>query len=422
MAISAVNTTDLDGLFKKIYADKIKNLIPESGILVKNVPFVEKSKQNGDSYNQPVILTAEQGMTHAASDAGAFTLNDDVPMTTKNALVVGSQLLLRSAMSYEVAAKASNSTKAFVEATSLQVENMLESITKRVEILSLYGQSGIGVGDTSVNTDSTTTVVTLTTASWAIGIWSGSENTQLDMYEEGTSTLKNSNAALVVSAVDFVNLTLTITGNATDIAAVDTFLGSGNLDIYYYGAFGKEMAGLDAIITNTGTLFGISAATYSLWKGNSYSAGSANLTVDKVIKGINIPVGLGLMEAAQLHVSTFTWHILATEITGNRVYDDSYSTQMNANGTRAIKYYAQNGELEVICNPCVKQGEAFLFPKSKIKRLGAQDISFKTPGRGDEIFRQLDGKAGFEMRCYTDQAIFSETPARCLKYTNIVNS
>ena len=414
--MAAINTTDLDGLFKKIYAKEIKNLIPESAILTRRVPFVEKSKQNGESYNQPVILTQEQGMTHAASNAGAFDLNEEVSMTTKNALVVGSQLLLRSAMSYEVAAKASTTTKAFVEATSLQVENMLESTTKRIEVLSLYGQSGIAA-TTGISASGTTGSFTVSDSSWAIGIFSGSEKTKLDVYNG--STLINTNAAIQITGVNFNTKLVSYICNSGDAAALNA---ETVVDIYYYGAYGKEMAGLDAIITNNTTLFGIDASVYSLWKGNTYDVGSANLTVDKVLKGMNLPVGLGLMESAELHVSTLTWHILATEITGNRVYDDSYNTNNNSNGTRSIKYYAQNGELEVVCNPCVKEGEAFVFPKSKIKRLGAQDVSFKTPGRGDEIFRQLDGKAGFEMRCYTDQAIFVETPARCLKFINIVNS
>lgn len=74
--MAATKVADLDGLFKKIYAPKLENLIPESAIIVKSIPFTQKDKQNGASYNQPVILTQEQGITQAASDAGAFDLND----------------------------------------------------------------------------------------------------------------------------------------------------------------------------------------------------------------------------------------------------------------------------------------------------------------------------------------------------------
>ena len=418
--MAATNTTDLDGLFKKIYAPKLQNLIPESAILVKDVPFVEKSKQNGESYNQPVVLTQEQGVTFAASDAGAFTLNASIPMTTKNALVVGSQILLRGSMSYEVAAKANTSTKAFVDATSLMVQNMLESMTRKVEIISLYGQSGIAA-TTAVAAAGSTGTFTVGIGDWAIGIWAGSEKMQIDLFT-GT-TLINTTAAVVVTAVNFITRVVSFSCNASDTTAINALTVA---DVYFYGAqltggTFNEMAGMDKIISNTGTLFNIDASVYALWKGNAYSAASGALTVAKVITAMNIPVGLGLMEKAVLYVSPLTWNSLATEITGNRSYDTSYKSDSNSNGTQKIKYFAQNGEIELVSNPCVKQGEAFLFPKSRVKRLGAQDISFKTPGRGDEIFRQLDGQAGFEMRCYTDQAMFIETPARCLKFTNIVN-
>jgi hypothetical protein len=70
----------------------------------------------------------------------------------------------------------------------------------------------------------------------------------------------------------------------------------------------------------------------------------------------------------------------------------------------------------------IKQGEAFVLPMKRIKRLGAQDVSFKTPGREDEIFLHLPDNAGFELRNYTDQQIFIETPARTVKITTIVNA
>ena len=425
--MAATQTSDLDGLFKEVYADKMENLIPENSHLQKDVKFIEKTKQTGKTYNQPVILTQEQGVTLAAADAGAFDLNESVPMTTKNATVLGYQVLLRGQLDYESAARSMGNTRAFMEATALQVENMYESMSKRIDILGIYGQSGLVVssGTTSIGAGSTT--FEATAASWAIGIWSGSEKMKVDAFD-GTTKL-NTVGDLVVSNIDFENRQFTLTGDSSDITAIDDTGGVGvgaGVTLYYKGGYDgsafSEMPGLNTIITNTTTLFGINAGTYRLWKGNSYSAGSADLTIDKVLRGLNLPVGLGLMENACLYVSVPTWQNLSTEITGNRVYDTSYKTQENSNGTQSIKYYSQNGMIEVKSNPCVKEGEAFLFPKSRAKRIGSTDITFKTPGRGDEIFRQLENKAGFEYRCYTDQSMFIETPARCLKFTNIVNS
>jgi hypothetical protein len=54
-------TTNLNGLFKKIYADNVVNLIPDNVKLCKKIPFVKQNKRNGESYQQPVILKSEHG-------------------------------------------------------------------------------------------------------------------------------------------------------------------------------------------------------------------------------------------------------------------------------------------------------------------------------------------------------------------------
>jgi hypothetical protein len=70
----------------------------------------------------------------------------------------------------------------------------------------------------------------------------------------------------------------------------------------------------------------------------------------------------------------------------------------------------------------VKEGEGFIFPKKRLKRVGAADLSFKTPGRADEIFLHLPDKNAYELRIYGNQALFCEAPAKCVKLTGITNS
>jgi hypothetical protein len=68
-----------------------------------------------------VQLSHEHGLTYSKADNGAFALNDAVSAVFKDAQLAGSQMLIRSAMGYEAAARASNDKKAFVKATSLMV-------------------------------------------------------------------------------------------------------------------------------------------------------------------------------------------------------------------------------------------------------------------------------------------------------------
>lgn len=411
----------LSGLFKEVYADGIQNLIPECGKLVKMIPFVQRDKETGDVYAQPVILAAEQGFTYAASSDGAFALNDHIAAQLGDATLDGSDVLLRSAIGYNAAAKASNSKKAFVKATELLVENMTESMTKRLEIAILHGQSGIGVADSSVNTNSTTTVVQMTTASWASGIWAGMENAQIQFYNGASLISSGSNSIFVISVVDEANKKLTVTGTSTGITALDSALGSGDLDVYFYGAYGKEMAGLRKWFTNTGSLAGISAASYALWKGNSVTV-TGQLSFGKLMGAISKAVARGLQSKAVVLVNPVTWMNLNSDLAALRQFDSSYKAASGELGVESLKYHGVNGEIEIVSHILVKEGEAFVFPLKKVKRIGAQDMSFNTPGREDEIFLQLPSNAGFELRCYASQAIFVEAPAQCVYISGFTNS
>lgn len=414
---------NLSGLFKEVYGDSVENLIPEAAKIIRQVPFVQKDKEIGNKYHQPVIVSQEHGVTYAAYDAGAFALKAAVSMQTQDAQVSSSQILLRSSISYDAAARASNSKKAFVGATQLLVENMMESITKRVEVACWYGGSGLATTSSSSNVDTTHTTITFTAASWASGIWAGAENCKLNFYTSVPGLVSSSTDAIfTITAVDVENRTLTVSGTTTGISALDSAIGSGACTVWYEGSYGNEMSGVDKIVTNTGTLFNISATTYNLWRGNTYSAASAELTFGKIMTATSKGVQRGLNETAVVYVNPDTWSNLMADMSALRRIDGSYSKKKLENGAEAISFYAQNGMLDVVPHNIIKAGEAFIFPSKRLTRIGAQDISFKTPGRGEDIFTQLADNAGFELRVYTDQAIFCETPARMVKITNIVNS
>ena len=420
-------TADLSGLFKTVYAPDLVNLIPESSKLVKLIGFKQDEKI-GEQFQQPVILTFEHGVTYGAPGDGAFTLNAPISMKTQKALVDGFQHVLRSSMDYETAAKASNGgEKAFRKATELQVENMMESITKRIELDMLYGQVGIGQVDSTANVNATSTVATLVTASWATGIWVGMENATLQFFKTSDGSLISSGADSIftISAVDVDLRKLTLTGTAAGITALDAAAALEDLDIFFNGAKNKQMAGIDKIITNTGTLFNISAATFNLWKGNSHSMSSAAATLGKILAGLAKPTARGLNEKVTVFVNDRTWANIATDQAALRKYDASYDAERAKNGMRAITFYSQSGEVELQPYNCIKEGVAYGLPVKKWKRIGATDITWTLPGGDPEnprFFRELSDSAGFEYRVYSDQAAFTDSPARSIKFTDIINS
>lgn len=419
----------LDGLTKEVYGNSLINLIPESAKLTKEIPFSEAEKI-GKKFVQPVVLTHEKGVTFAAPGDGAFSLNDAVPMRMGSAEVDAYQMVLIGQMDYETASKAVSGGKAaFIGATKLQLEELVESATKFLELQMLYGRSGIGQGSSSANIDTTHTLVQVSTASWATGIWIGMEEMPIQFFLNSSGALISSGAdsKFTIDSIDIDNRTLTVSGTTTGITDLDTALAAA-CDIFWYGARSsatvyKEMIGLNTIIANTtSTIFGISAEDYSVWKGNSYGVGSTALTLGKILSAISKPVARGLGEKATCLINDRTFANLLNDQSALRKYDGSYKVDNMENGAQRLTFHSQNGQIVIDPYNCVKEGDGFIMPLKRIKRIGSQDISFESLGNNGRIYRELDAKAGFEYRIYSNQQVFVETPARCLKLTGIVNS
>jgi hypothetical protein len=438
----------MNGLYKEAYAEGIVGLIPDPAYLVKNIMFGE-AERVGNLYHQPVILTREAGMSYNIPGAGAYPLAPAVPMTMKDAQLQGSQTTLRSQVPYDTVARSIGNAKAFKKATLPIIEMNLESHAKRLELLLLYGQSATGLGQTQASgsavVDGTHEKLQITAATWAVGIWAGEEGSKVSFYRDDTNALVggagDGDKWFTVSSIDPDNKTITVVGTSAGCTALHTADQAAALDIYFYGTTGLsatdngpgqasswsttnsyEMAGIDRIAINNGTLFNIPANTYTLWKSSTYSASSGQLTMAKIISAVNKAVGKGgLKEKVVALVYTDTWPNLMTDLAALRMFDDSYQEGEVVNGFETIRYIGANGEIEVVPHSCVKGGEAFIAPLKRFKRVGATEITFNTPGRGDEIFLQIPDYNGFEMRSYADQAVICTTPAKCVKITNIVN-
>lgn len=423
MANSADTFSVLQGNFKEVYGD-LHNLIPDTAKMMKMIPYKPKAKI-GNEFVEAVKLTHEHGVTYSQSDnnAGALvTLSTPIPLTLLDAKVMSSVLLLRAQIGYDAFARAEGGDKvAFRDASELVVEDLLESITKRLEISLLYGSSPTGIGGIPLGgvTDVTTTAtIVLSAAQWATGIWVGSENANVDSYHGSTKI--NTNAVFVVSSVNPDTYTLVLTGNSTDVAALGTYTDS-NADAFlvFTGSFGNEMSGLDAVCLNTGNLWNINAGSYALWTANTYSAGSANLTMGKLQSAIQKAVQKGLDGDVNVIVNPATWATLNTDLAAlRRFVEDSTEGEL---GVESIKYLYAGGKMDVVAYNLCKEGECFIMPKKGVNRIGAADIGFKLPG-GDNGFLHVPDRMGYEFRLFSSQAFFTPFVAKLVKITSIVNS
>lgn len=417
----------LDGLFKTVYGDGPINVIPEVSIVQKKVKFKE-SERIGKAYNFPVILTNEAGVTYLAAGAGVTTLNDSIAAQLKEATVDANQIIIRGQMDYEAAAKASaGGEKAFKNATELLVENLMETGSRRLEMAFIYGQSatGLGTADSSSNVSATVTNVTMLAAGWAPGIWAGAENAVVQFYKVSDDTLISSSADsyFTVTTVNFSTRVIKFTGTATGITALDTALAAGDCYIHWKGAKSVEPVGLDKIITNSGSLFGIDAAVYGLWSGSSYSFGSAAVTVAKILNMVGQAVSKGgLMEDVDVLLSPKSFTNLSGTMTDLRRQNGGQSEKTGIGGFENIVLMGPNGKITLVPHPMIKEGECFAVPMKRLKRIGSQEFSFETPGRKGEMFLHVPDKNAYELRLYGAQALICETPAKCVKGTAIVNS
>lgn len=424
----------LQGLFRQKYSKEVKALIPNFAIIQKRVPFAQ-AEMLGDFYHLPVVLTDEHGFTYGGSTAQNYSLNASIAMQLQDAQVTGYELTLTSEVSYGAVSRSMKRGETAVERlVDLLIERMKASSAKRLEIAMLYGQSATGIGQISAHSGSGgTRTYTISTATFAPGIWAGLENAQLDCLETGSTSTGplNTNAAVVVTSVNVGASQISVSGNSTDLTAIDSAISTG-ANFFFYGAAGQltssnvsnEMAGIDVILLNTGSLFNINATTYNLWQANTYSCGSAELSMGKVLSGLSLAVSRGLLQDVQLLVNPQTWSNLNSDLAGMRYFDESYDPKKAENGVNSIVYHFQGGKVEIISHPFVKQGEAFAIVLDEIQRVGSADMQFRGQGPEDQIeyLFQNTSTNGWTARMYSDTAIMIEAPAHCVKFTNITNT
>lgn len=405
MALANTPTT-LNGFFKESYAKELKNLIPDGIKMLPLIPFSKKEAILGSLYHQPVILGHEHGVTFAGATDDAFTLSDAVAGATKDAQVQGTQLVLRSVLGLAAASRAAAGDKAaFMGATKFLIKNMLQSVAKKLEIEMLYGQ--IGYATLAANATASNTIA-IPSAQWAPGIWAGAENMPISIRDSAGTERKACN----VVSVDFAAKTITVDGTAGTILLDDV--------IWHKTAYGNEFAGIHKIITNTGTLFNISAATYSLFKGNTYSAGNGLLSLPKLQDAIALAVAKGLDNDVVVIVNPDSWVDLMNDQNALRAVDSGYSKDKADQGSRKLEFHSQNGTMEIVPSIYVKSGFAYVLSTDEFMRIGSTDVTFNRPGKEGEFFRDLDSQAGYELRCYCDQALFCAAPAKQVIITNIV--
>lgn len=414
---AAENTTVAAGLLKQAYDDHIAKVIPASSILQEEVDFVKDGQREGAQFNCPVLLSLPTGFTYGA---GFATYQAIVPSNVQFAYLTGSNINLRDGIANDLISRAMSDKNSFMTASKYVMMALQKSMSKELELNLLYGGSGIGSGSVIAAATSTTTNVTISAAEWSPAIWSGMEGMPLSIYN-GSSLVASEGAYTVVS----VNISTRVvkvsstSGDATTLVA----LNGTTVTFYTNTAYGNQMLGLKGILTASGNLFGLATTSYAVWSPNTFDCGSAALTLGKVEDAAALAVARGADEDLALLINPVNFSNLVTEASSARRYDGSYSKKKLENGAESLEYYGPNGAIKVISHPFVKQGEGFMVPFDRMKRIGSTDITFDLPGfAGPALYLPSPSNTGVEIRVFTSQALFCEAPSHTVYLSNVVNS
>lgn len=401
----------LETAMKYVVENDLKFLMPNTAKLQEKAPM----KEIGRDYLMPVALTFELGITFGSTDA--FNYNASIAGVYDEAVIDPNPVVLRSQWGFEGADRTvSKGKKAVISQVSLRTTQMKKSLMKVLEIESLFGRSAVGIGVVgAVDDTSGTNVLTITDATFAPGIWGGFEGVLLDCYNS-TTTKRNSNADLEVSAIDFDNKQVTVTGNATDTAAIQV-----GDRLLFKGAYSASQLGLFYQLDTSGSVFGIDNTAYALWKGIEHNVNGA-LTMAEVLKGAAKAVGRGgLDEDADLYVSPETFEALNATLAGYRQLDSSYKSSKVELGAGMIKYHAQFGTITIVPHLFMMPGYAMLIPPSQLCKVGATDVTFGIPGKDGDHIEALEGSYAYQMVARASWQMFLKCPAKAVLYKGIVN-
>ena len=349
----------------------------------------------------------EHGVTFASSDEDAFNLNPPVAGQIKDAQIKGNPVVMRSLLGYVAASRAAlGGSKAFMDATKFLVANMLRSMAKKLEVEMFYGQMGYGAVASVSGAD-----IVIATAEWAPGIWAGAEGMPIEI-RDATGAVSKGQAIVKSVDMDLRKVTLE---NAVVCIATDV--------IWHKGAYGNEFPGIHKILTiASGTLFNIDVSIFNLFRGNQYSASSAALSFSKLNQAAARAVEKGLDSRLWCLVNPRAWANMLSDQAALRMYDSSYSTGKTEQGSKSLVFHSQNGELEIEPSIYVKEGFAYMISLEDWFRVGSTDMTFKRPGQGEEFFRDLENSAAYELRLYSDQALFCMAPGHNVLIKDVVNA
>lgn len=397
-----ISGADLSKMQKITYKGKPIDLLPSSSILQKLFPL--SMEVIGRSLNVPVLVKSSQGATYP--NGGVVSYADDVPATFVEASISPYEIIMHDYLSLTDASAMAASEAAYRRGSAQIFKQLLDSHGFRAELALLYGSSVNGLMAVS---SVAAQVITITDASWSPSLARKLVGAKLEAFTTGGV---QHNTEFTVTSVNLAAKQLTVTGTIAAVVANDC--------LFFLGSRLKDGVGVDAIATNTGTLQGISAASYPDWAGQSYAVGSVQLNRQKALAAAALSYGAGYEGDLYLLCSIEAAQILADN--ESVLVQHNGSDKEKVNGASEIRWLGVGGDIIVVPHPYVKNGEAFLVPKDAFEVVGRAKPGIKIPGSDPaELFILSETKTAFKLQSYSNMTCFSSQPNAIVKLTGVVN-
>lgn len=404
-----MNPVQMAGLLKDIFG-KYVTALPKWSVIQDKFPFEESEGDLGGSYIVGVELTKSHSCVYAPGDGSALTALPAVPqMLAPRATINSFAICIRQRIAVQLLKKAQKEGKsAFASAVSVAIRNLYESHVFRLELSLLYGRDGLGIVGAVAGQ-----IITITTASWAPGIWTaGMVGASLQIFSGTGDTVTQRGTSFSVTAVNPGAFQFTVSGVLTGVVANDV--------VYFDSARTatgfNECVGLRRILSNTGSLFGIDSAVFDAWRAQQLNVGGA-LSFTALMQAAAACVTYGL-EKGYVVCTPASFANLVNDEAALRRYPQ-YAAMVKR-GAEGLSFQMGQVEIEVLLHPHMRLSEAMLLPAKKVHRIGACDLT--TLGEGDGIngvLFQVHDLLAAEARTYSDQAIYIEAPAQALLFTGI---
>ncbi len=432
---------DLSTLYKEQYGPGPVNLLPLPLILQRLYPYAKgEQPEVGGPYVENLDLEFNHGFT-LAGNAVNPELNAGIAAVNLKARVTPSQIIGVSAIGYRDIMRTDKAgKKAFTSAVKKNIVDLSRGMRRNIEISMMWGQSENGIGVVAADISATPGIIHLTPATTAPGLWMGSQNMAIDVYQSDGVTLRQGGLIVSkISSVDPDDFSVTVTGTSTGIVTGDIIR---RLVEPTGGAADSECLGIGQILRNTGEIFEVDASEHDLWQANYYDFNGGRMTVSGILEGVDKGVIKGLDGDVNVIIPSRAYARMNDDYNSLGLARAEYNPKKGEQGVESLVIRGQTGLIRVIPHTYMMQGEAWAIPASSVssakdpedalaenagepvKRIGSCDMIFGMPGAQGgtdtaDIFVQSGTNGSVQIRNYTDQAPFINKPGHCTLFTGI---